>query len=124
MSKSDPLRLPDYLTHILDAILRIERYTEEMTSVEFSEDEKTQDAVIRNFEIIGEACKNIERYHPDFTTAHPEVPWQDAYLLRNQISHGYFKVDLDVVWQTIQNDLPTLAEQIRTLQQQLPKASP
>ncbi|TAK89443.1 MAG: DUF86 domain-containing protein [Burkholderiaceae bacterium] len=115
MSKSDPQRLPDYLGHILEAILRIERYTEDMTELMFLDDEKTQDAVIRNLEIVGEACKNIERYHPDFAAAHPEVPWGDAYLLRNQVSHGYFRVDLEIVWRTLQNDLPLLAQQIQAL---------
>lgn len=92
MSRSDQLRIPDYLDHVLVAIQRIFQYVEDMTEADFLEDEKTQDAVIRNFEVIGEASRNLERYHPDFVARHPEVPWGDAYLLRNQIAHGYFKV--------------------------------
>ncbi len=73
MSKADILRLPDYLGHILQAIERIHRYIEDLDEVTFGQDEKTQDAVIRNFEIIGEASNNIKRYHLEFASQHPEV---------------------------------------------------
>ena len=108
MSKADVLRLTDYLEHISEAIQRIERYTDDMDEVVFLEDERTQDAVIRNFEIIGEAARNIQRYHESFALAHPEVPWAIAYEMRNALAHGYFKVDLEIVWKTVQNDLPDL----------------
>jgi uncharacterized protein with HEPN domain len=65
-----------------------------------------QDAVIRNLEIIGEASRNIERKHPDFTAAHPELPLSFAYEMRNALAHGYFKVDLAIVWKTVETDLP------------------
>jgi hypothetical protein len=71
MSKNDVLRIPDYLGHIVEAIERIHRYVEDMSEVGFLEDEKTQDAVVRNFEIIGEASRNIERYHSAYAEAHP-----------------------------------------------------
>jgi hypothetical protein len=64
MSKAGKQRVPDYLGHILEAIRRIHLYIEDMTEVQFLEDAKTQDAVIRNFEIIGEACRNIDSHHP------------------------------------------------------------
>jgi uncharacterized protein with HEPN domain len=115
MTKGDRLRLLDYLGHILEAIQRINRYTEDMTELTFLEDTMTQDAVIRNFEIIGEASRNVERYHPDFAAAHPEIPWGDAYLLRNQVMHGYFQVDLEIVWRTIQRDLPEMEISLRAL---------
>ncbi|MGP0013333.1 MULTISPECIES: HepT-like ribonuclease domain-containing protein [Pseudomonas] len=72
----DLQRLPDYLNHILQAIERIQRYTEDTTDWAFLLNEMVQDAVIRNFEIIGEACRNVERHYPDFAGAHPEVPRQ------------------------------------------------
>lgn len=65
MSKADVLRVPDYLGHIVEAIERIHRYVNNVSEANFLADEKTQDAVIRNFEIVGEASHNIERYHPD-----------------------------------------------------------
>lgn len=115
MSKYDKLRIPDYLDHVLVAIQRIFHYVEDMSEAGFLEDEKTQDAVIRNFEVIGEASRNLERYHPDFVEQHPQVPWGDAYLLRNQIAHGYFKVDLEIVWRTIHDHLPSMERDIRDI---------
>lgn len=97
MSKADVLRLPEYLGHIVQAIDRIHRYVDDMTQPSFLLDEKTQDAVIRNFEIIGEASNNIRRYHPDFIARHSEVPLNFAYEMRNALAHGYFKIDFEVV---------------------------
>lgn len=115
MSKADTLRLQDYLEHILEAIKRIERYLANTDEAVFLQDQKTQDAVIRNFEIIGEAAHNIERFHTEFATAHPDVPWTVVYAMRNRVAHGYFKVDLELVWKTIHADLPTLHTQIKRL---------
>ena len=115
MSKADILRLADYLEHIYEAIQRIERYTDDMDEVAFLEDERTQDAVIRNFKKIGEAARNIQRYHKAFALSHSDVPWAIAYEMRNALAHGYFQVDLEIVWKTIQNDLPGLKFQINKL---------
>ena len=115
MSRADELRVRDYLGHILEAIERINRYIVNVDEAEFYGDEKTQDAIIRNFEIIGEACHNVERYHPDTAAKYPEVPWVIAYEMRNALAHGYFLVDMEVVWRTIQNDLPGMAKQIYRL---------
>ncbi len=115
MSRADPLRVPDYLGHMLEAIERIDHYIEDMSEVAFLEDSKTQDAVIRNFEIIGEAAHNIERYHARFAAEHADIPWGVVYTMRNRVSHGYFQVDLEVVWRTIHADLPELHEQISRL---------
>jgi uncharacterized protein with HEPN domain len=76
---------------------------------------KTQDAVVRNFEIIGEAARNIERYHLAYAQSHPEIPWIFMYAMRNRIAHSYFKVDFELVWKTIHADLPELHEQVRQL---------
>lgn len=115
MSKKDVLRIPDYLEHIVEAIERIHRYVEDMSEVAFLEDEKTQDAVIRNFEIIGEAAHNIERYHAEYAESHADVPWSIMYAMRNRVSHGYFKVDYELVWQTIHADLPEIYQLIQQL---------
>lgn len=109
----DPQRLADYLAHILEAIERVERYTEDMDQLGFSDNPLVQDAVIRNLEIIGEASHNIETRYPDFAAAHPELPLAIAYQMRNAITHGYFKIDLEIVWRTIQRDLPDLYAQIQ-----------
>jgi uncharacterized protein with HEPN domain len=78
----DKQRLADYLAHILEAIARIARYTEDMDEEVFLGNEFAQDAVIRNIEVIGEASRNIEVHHPDFATAHPELPLAFAYQMR------------------------------------------
>jgi uncharacterized protein with HEPN domain len=105
----------DYMCHILEAIDRIHRYVDDMTELTFLDDEKTQDAVVRNFEIMGEAAHNIEIFHAEFATAHPEVPWALIYTMRNRVSHGYFKVDYELVWKTIHADLPDLRSQVAAL---------
>jgi len=115
MSKTDIQRVSDYLDHIQQAIARIHRYIGDMKASDFLSDEKTQDAVVRNLEIIGEAARNIKRYHPGFSASHPDLPWESAYEMRNALSHGYSKVDLDIVWRTIQADLPGLERRIRDL---------
>jgi uncharacterized protein with HEPN domain len=109
----DQQRLADYLAHITEAIERIERYTEDMDEVAFLSNQLVQDAVIRNFEIIGEASNNIEKHYPDFAAAHPELPLSFAYQMRNAVAHGYFKVDFEIVWRTIRRDLPGLHTQIQ-----------
>jgi len=79
------------------------------------DDLKTQDAVIRNMEVIGEACSNILRLAPEFAQAHPEVPWGSAIGNRNALSHGYFSVDIRLIWATIQDDLPALKASVKRL---------
>lgn len=118
MSKADILRIPDYLGHITEAIERIHEYVAEMDEVTFLEDRKTQDAVIRNFEVIGEAARNIEHHHAAYAADHPEVPWSVIYTMRNRVAHGYFKVDLEIVWKTIHTDLNELHAQICKLLEQ------
>ena len=111
----EPQRLADYLGHIAQAIERIGRYTADLDEAAFLRSELVQDAVIRNFEIIGEASRNIERHHPDFAAAHPELPLAVAYEMRNALAHGYFKVDLNIVWRTIRTDLPQLLHRVQAL---------
>ena len=111
MKETDTVRLLGYLTHILQAIERIQNYTEEFDEVAFLQNEMAQDAVIRNLEIIGEASRNIKQRYPGFADAHPELPLAPAYEMRNVLAHGYFKVDLAIVWKTLEGDLPELQAQ-------------
>lgn len=117
----DDLRLPDYLGHILDAIERIGRYTAGLDEAAFKQNSLVQDAVIRNFEIIGEASRNISKRYPDFAAAHPSLPLAVAYEMRNAVAHGYFKVDLEIVWKTIHNDLLALYHQVQQVLEDLPR---
>jgi uncharacterized protein with HEPN domain len=111
----DQQRLADYLSHILQGIERIGRFTANIDEPAFLESELVQDAVIRNLEVIGEASKNIERHFPAFAAAHSELPLSSAYEMRNAVAHGYFKVDLRLVWKTVQSDLPELQSRVRSL---------
>jgi uncharacterized protein with HEPN domain len=113
MSPKRPSRLTDYLGHIVEAIDNISEYTRGMDCAAYMADKKTCDAVVRNFEVIGEACSNIAKHHSRFAQAHPEIPWRFAYEMRNALAHGYFNVDQNIVWQTIQADLPNLKVAVR-----------
>ncbi|MCY4426971.1 MAG: DUF86 domain-containing protein [Halieaceae bacterium] len=115
MTEADTARLFGYLTHILQAIDRIHNYTEELNEVAFLQNEMAQDAVIRNLEVIGEASRNIRQRYPEFADAHPELPLASAYEMRNVLAHGYFKVDLTIVWKTLEKDLPELQAQTRVV---------
>lgn len=112
----DSQRLTDYLSHIAEAIARIERYTADMDAAAFLDNQLVQDAVIRNLEIIGEASNNIEKQYPGFAAGHPELPLTFAYQMRNAVAHGYFKVDLEIVWNTIHRDLPGLHSKVLAAQ--------
>lgn len=116
----DKKRLTDYLVHILEAIERTDRYTEDMGEVAFLENSMVQDAVLRNLEIIGEASNNVVRHYPEFAAAHQELPLAYAYQMRNAVAHGYFDVDLEIVWKTIRNDLPGLYRQVQQVLEGLP----
>jgi uncharacterized protein with HEPN domain len=113
--KKEDLRFFDFLEHILQAIKRINTYTEEADEIVFRQSELIQDAVIRNIEIIGEAARNIEKYHPELAVQYHNVPWSDVYLMRNRVAHGYFSVDLDVIWKTVERDIPELEREIRAI---------
>ena len=115
---SKQLRTQDFVDHILQAIERIDRYTAGMDESGFVANEMAQDAVIRNIEIIGEASRNVQDVAPEFARRHSDIPWQVMYTMRNRVSHGCHKVDLEIVWRTVKRDLPVLrhkiAEAIRT----------
>lgn len=110
---SDELsRLEDYLEHILNAIFKIERYTTGMTKVTFLSNELVQDGVIRNFEIIGEASRNILQQFPNALPDDVNQSLSAAYGMRNVLTHGYDEVDLGIVWTAIVRDLPALRERV------------
>jgi uncharacterized protein with HEPN domain len=74
-----------------------------------------QDAVLRNIEILGEATKNLLECWPEIERLHPEVSWIDIYGMRNRISHGYFFVNQEVVWNVIEVHVPTLRQQVQRI---------
>jgi uncharacterized protein with HEPN domain len=115
MKRSKALRIPEYLQHIVDGIDRATRYVTGMDFGEFEKDSRTQDAVIRSIEVIGEAAQRVRSTDSKFATQHAHVPWDQMYGMRNRIVHDYFEIDLAVVWQTVQQDLPMLRLQVSTL---------
>lgn len=114
MSRHSKLRILD----ILDAIDRITSYVEEMKYNEFLADRKTQDAVARNVEIIGEAARSLSSY---FRKKHCAVPWKEMIGMRNVIVHEYFGILPDVVWDVINNELPQLRAQLSRLNSDNPE---
>lgn len=101
---------------MIQSIDRIFEYVEVMDYDSFKKDQKTIDAVIRNFEIIGEASKNIPLYVRE---ANPEIPWQEMYLMRNLVSHEYFGVDTMILWEVIKNHLPLNRVQLKRIQSEI-----
>ena len=111
-----PERVEDYLQHIVEAIVRVTTYLRDTGNLAgFERDRRTQDAVVRNLEIIGEAANQIRAMSPEFVDFHPEVPWIAMRGMRNKIIHGYFDVDWSVVWDTARNDLPGLQRLVEPL---------
>ncbi len=101
-----------FLQHILDAISRIETYVKGVSKDEFIKNQKIQDATFRCLEIIGEAVKNL----PDkYKQEHPAIEWKKIAGMRDKLIHQYFDLDLDLVWLTIQKDIPLLKKQINKL---------
>ncbi len=101
-----------YLEDILLAINRISEYIDGSDFKTFKKDYKTVDAVIRNFEIIGEASRSLASNIKDKYT---EVPWSEMYLLRNKVSHEYFGVDYEIIWDVASNYLPENKIQIERI---------
>jgi len=108
MSRRSSLRILD----ILDAIDRIVSYVGGMSYDDFLADRKTQDAVTRNIEIIGEAARTLPE---DFKERHADIAWDEIVGMRNVIVHQYFGILPDVVWDVIKHELPTLRSQIAEL---------
>jgi len=92
-----------YLEDIQMAMNRIDEYISGLNFIDFKRDYKTVDAVIRNFEIIGEASKNLPK---EIKEKYSEVPWSEMYLLRNKVTHEYFGVDYEIIWDIASNYLP------------------
>jgi hypothetical protein len=97
---------------ITEAVGRILQYTSDMTYSEFSADTRTQDAVVRNLEILVEAVKNLPE---PFKKQYPEVPWRFIAGMRDKLIHHYFGVSLEIAWETARSDIPALQEQLKAV---------
>lgn len=102
----------DLIRDILECIKRIDMYTAEMNYKEFQKDFKTQDAVIRNIEILGEAAKSLSTTVKD---SYPDIPWKQIAGTRDKLIHDYFGVNIDIIWAISKTDLPDLRIKILNL---------
>jgi len=109
---SEERLLQDYLNDILESIEDIKEFTREMSFEDFSKDRKTIKAVIRSLEVIGEAVNRIPQ---DIQKMYPETPWKEIISMRNKLIHEYFGVDLDIVWQTKDEDIVPLEKAVRQI---------
>ena len=101
-----------YLEHIEDSIEKIQSYTKGLTEESFQNSTLVQDAVVRQFEIIGEATKRLSVY---IRKEHPDIPWKDMAGMRDVLIHDYINVEIDIVWKTVVGYLPTLKESVRQI---------
>jgi len=105
MSNEDTVRL----RHMLDAAKRAIDFMQGRAKSDLESDEQLSLAVVRLLEILGEAAKNVSE---DLRKDYPDIPWRQIAGTRDRLIHGYFDVDLDIVWQIISTDLPVLAAQL------------
>jgi len=102
----------DYLHDMLEATDKVASFVQGMTQEQFVLDDKTQYAVVRGLEIIGEAAKKI----PDaFRVENPQIPWREVAGMRDKLVHDYFGVNAEVVWKTVLEDVPNLARLLRAI---------
>ena len=113
MKQRDP-RL--FIEDILLSISAIERYVSDLSKEEFAEQDLIQDAVVRRLEIIGEAARQLPTELRDL---YPDIPWRRIAGLRNRLTHEYFGIVVDRVWNVVQDDLPTLKTKIEDIQSRL-----
>ncbi len=110
-------RLSDYIDHIQQAAADARGFVEGVSKDDFLTDKRTQQAVTMSLIIIGEAATKVMDGYAEFTQAHAEVPWRSMRNMRNRMAHGYFDINLDVVWETVQEWLPELLKQLPAVRQ-------
>ncbi len=101
-----------FLKHVLDSINQIEEYVDGMGYEDFVSNKLVQDGVVRKLEIIGEATKHLS---PELREKYPKTPWEDIAGMRDKLIHHYFGVDLEVVWDTVEKDLPALKKNVKKI---------
>lgn len=105
-------RLFDYLDHMHQAATNACEFVATMDKVDFLEDKRTQQAVVMSLIIVGEAVTKIMDGYAEFADVHVQIPWRSMRGMRNRIAHGYFDINLDLVWDTVKTALPALLEKL------------
>lgn len=105
-------RLPDYVDHMLQAAKDACAFVDGLSKAEFLADKRTQQAVIMSLIIIGEAATKVMDGYADFAQAHAQIPWRSMRGMRNRIAHGYFDINLEMVWETVQAALLELLKEL------------
>ena len=108
-------RLADYLDHMRQAIADVQSFTVGMAQADFEHDKRTQQAVVMSLIVLGEAATKVMDQHPAFAAENSRIPWRSMRGMRNRIAHGYFDINLEVVWDTVQTALPALKTQLDAL---------
>ena len=111
-------RLTDHLDYMRQAAADACCFVEGLSKKDFLGDKRTQQAVIMSLVIIGEAATRVMDGYPAFADAHKEIPWRSMRGVRNRIAHGYFAINLDVVWDTVQTALPAHLQQLPAAQRE------
>jgi uncharacterized protein with HEPN domain len=104
--------LPIHIEHMRQAATDALSFVDGMSKADFLADKRTQQAVVMSLVIIGEAATKLMLADEGFVESHPDVPWRNMRGMRNRIAHGYFDINLDVVWDTVQTALPRLLAQL------------
>lgn len=105
----------DYIDDMLDAISKIQTFLSDFDFEKFSNDDKTQFAVIRALEIIGEASKKIPNH---IKISYSDIPWREISGMRDKLIHDYFGVDIDVVWKTAVEDIPSVLNLLKQIKKE------
>lgn len=108
MKKDDTI----YLRHIIDAFMQIEHYMDGVSREEFFSNKLLQDGAIRQLEVMGEAARNLS---DDFRNEYSQIPWRQMIGLRNRMTHAYFNINLQIIWEIVRGDLPDLKRKMECI---------
>ncbi len=117
MTKDNALSALGYVEHILEALKRMFDYMDDVDEAEFAKDTLVQDAVLRNLAIVGHASHELAHFHPEFVAEQSDIAWDILHSLDQYMTHHYFNVDLKMLWNRIEQDLPIIGEQIQEIKE-------
>ena len=108
-------RLVDFIDHMQQAACDACTFVEGLSKEDFLDDKRTQNAVVMSILVLGEAATKVMDCYPDFAQNHGEIIWRGMRGMRNRLAHGYFDINLEIVWDTVQTSLPDLINKLIVL---------